>query len=106
MVQQRRFRNVLIAIGFYAIAGGMVGYFAWHAQYGDRGLKAKAAYKIRIAMLQQEFEEVKAERQEWERRVRLLKAASLDRDLLDERARTLLNAAHRNDVVLILPAPR
>ncbi len=38
-------------------------------------------------------------------RVTLLRADNLDRDILDERARTLLNAAHRNDVIVLLPKP-
>ncbi len=32
-----------------------------------------------------------------------LRADNLDRDLLEERARVLLNGAHRNDVIVILP---
>jgi cell division protein FtsB len=106
MVSQRRSRNIFLALGFYALAGGAVGYFTYHAQNGDRGLKAKAGYKIRIAQLQSELETVRQERMDWERRVMLLKAGSLDRDLLDERARELLNYAHRNDVVVILPDAR
>ncbi|MGL5117465.1 MAG: FtsB family cell division protein [Beijerinckiaceae bacterium] len=106
MVSQRRSRNIFLALGFYAVAAAAVGYFAFHAQHGERGLRAKAGYKIRVAQLQVELEQVKQERGDWERRVMLLKAGSLDRDLLDERARELLNYAHRNDVVVILPQGR
>jgi cell division protein FtsB len=106
MVSQRRSRNILLALGFYAVAAAAVGYFTYHAQHGERGLKAKAAYKIRIAQLRAELDDVKQERADWERRVTLLKTGSLDRDLLDERARELLNYAHRNDVVVILPQGR
>jgi cell division protein FtsB len=106
MVSQRRSRNIVLALGFYALAGSAVAYFTYHAQHGDRGLKAKAGYKIRIAQLQAELDQVKQDRADWERRVALLKAGSLDRDLLDERARELLNYAHRNDVVVIVPTTR
>lgn len=103
MITRRRFRNFCIGLGFYAVSGAAVGYFAYHAHHGERGLRAKAEYKIRIAQLDAEMKVIKTERAEWERRVGQLRAESLDRDLLDERARTLLNAAHRNDVVVILP---
>jgi cell division protein FtsB len=103
MVTRRRFQNVVLALGFYALSGAAVGYFAYHAHHGERGLHAKAGYKIRIFELEEETRKVKAERAEWERRVALLRANNLDRDLLEERARALLNTAHRNDVVVILP---
>jgi cell division protein FtsB len=103
MVTRRRFRNVMLALGFYALSGAAVGYFAYHAHHGDRGLHAKAGYKIKIYELEEETRTVKVERAEWERRVALLRAENLDRDLLEERARSLLNAVHKNDVVVILP---
>lgn len=105
MITRRRIRNFCLGLGFYAVAGAAVGYFAWHAHHGERGLHAKAGFKIRIAQLENEMKAVKAERGEWERRVALLRADNLDRDLLDERARALLNAAHRNDLIVLLPKP-
>jgi cell division protein FtsB len=103
MVSRRRIRNTVLALGFYALSGAAVGYFAYHAHHGERGLHAKTGYKIRIAQLEAEIRGVKAEKSEWERRVALLRADNLDRDLLDERARALLNGAHKNDVIVILP---
>jgi cell division protein FtsB len=101
MVTRSRRRFLLFTVAFYAFSAGAVGYFAWHAQHGDRGLKAKSAYKIRIAEVTREIEAVKAERAEWEHRVALLRVDNLDRDLLDEQARRLLNLSHKNDVVII-----
>ncbi len=103
MITRKRVRNILLALGFYALSGAAVGYFAYHAHHGERGLHAKATYKIRIAVLDQELRGVRTEKAEWERRVALLRADNLDRDLLDERARLLLNGAHKNDVIVILP---
>jgi cell division protein FtsB len=103
MITRKRIRNVLLALGFYALSGAAVGYFAYHAHHGERGLHAKANYKIRIAVLDQELRAVRLEKTDWERRVSLLRADNLDRDLLDERARVLLNGAHKNDVIVILP---
>lgn len=103
MITRRRVRNVCLGLAFYALSGAAVGYFAYHAHHGERGLHAKAGYKIRIALLNAEISTVRAERSDWERRVALMRSDNLDRDLLEERARALLNAAHRNDVVVILP---
>jgi cell division protein FtsB len=103
MVTSKRFRTIILALGFYAFAGGAVTYFAYHAHHGARGLHAKTNYKIKIASLQAELRDVKQERTDWERRVNLMNASNLDRDILDERARSLLNLAHKNDVIVILP---
>jgi cell division protein FtsB len=103
---RRRFRIALLALAFYGAAGGVVSYFWWHAHHGDRGLQAKAGHKIRIVELNGEIAAARKEKGDWERRVAQLRAESLDRDLLEERARILLNGAHKNDVIVILPQQR
>jgi cell division protein FtsB len=105
MIIRRRFQTALLTLCFYAAAGGVVGYFWWHAHHGDRGLHAKASYKIRIAELNADIAAARTEKTDWDRRVGLLRAESLDRDILEERARILLNGAHKNDLIVILPAP-
>jgi cell division protein FtsB len=104
MILRRRFRTALLALAFYGAAGGVVSYFWWHAHHGDRGLHAKSVYKVKIAELNAEIAGARRERADWERRVMLMRADSLDRDILEERARVLLNTAHRNDVIVVLPA--
>jgi cell division protein FtsB len=106
MFARRRLRTALLALCFYAAAGGVVSYFWWHAHHGERGLHAKATYKMRIAELNGEIAAARKERADWERRVAQLRAENLDRDLLEERARILLNGAHKNDVIVILPHGR
>jgi cell division protein FtsB len=103
MMTRKRFRTVAMVLAFYGFAGAAASYFMHHAYHGDRGLHAKASYKIKIAELDKEIGKLRSEKAEWERRVALMRAASLDRDLLDERARTLLNVVHKNDVVVIFP---
>jgi cell division protein FtsB len=105
MILRRRFRIALLALAFYGAAGGIVSYFWWHAHHGDRGLHAKSAYKIRIAELNTEISAARRERADWERRVALMRAENLDRDILEERSRVLLNIVHKNDVIVVLPAP-
>ena len=91
MVKSRRLRSVLNTLALYTIAGLVIGYFGVNAYSGSRGLKAKQDLDLQIAQLNGELAVLKAERLVWERRVSLLATASLDPDLLDERARALLN---------------
>ena len=101
MVVKKRARAVLIPLALYAVAAALVGYFVHHAHSGHRGLDAKKALKIQAYHLNQELEGVKAERAAWERRIALLRADGIDRDLLEERARYVLGRVHRNDLVII-----
>ena len=78
----------------------MIGYFGINAYTGNRGLRAKQDLDRQIAELTGELSKLKAERTVWERRVSLLRADSLDPDMLDERARVLLDYADPNDLTL------
>jgi len=101
MVTRMRFRRFVLPLALYIATGAAVSYFSYHAYHGQRGLVAKREYKIRIAELRQELDKVMAEKTALERRVTLLRNDRIDRDLLEERARVILNNANRNDVVVI-----
>ena len=105
MVTRRRLRSVLKALGLYLAAALLIGYFGVNAFTGDHGLNARQNIDQQIAKLSGELAGVKAERVVWERRVSLLKSESLDPDLLDERARALLDYVDTNDLVLKLKRP-
>src|SRR5882762_2435681 len=49
-----------------------------------------------------ELGQAKAERDQWQRRVSLIKSESLDPDMLDERVRALLDYADPRDAILIV----
>ena len=59
-----------------------------------------------IASLSTELAQLQIERGQWQWRIALLKPRGLDPDMLDERARALLDYAHPNDLTLMLDAPR
>lgn len=103
MVIRSRLRSFLIPLVLYVVSGSLVAYFVLQAHQGSRGLEAKRALKIDIYRLNQELAEVKANKAEWQRRIDLLAAEEVDRDLLDERARMVLGRAHANDVVVLIP---
>jgi cell division protein FtsB len=99
MVIRPRIRAFLAALGLYALAALFIGYFGINAYTGNRGILAKQDLDQRIA---DELDAAKAERARWERRVALLKADRLDPDMLDERARQLLDYADPRDVTVLI----
>lgn len=102
MVSRRRARGILTALGLYVLAAAMIGYFWFHAYTGQRGLHAKHEIDQQMAELTAELGRLKAERDHWDRKVALLRSASIDPDMLDERARTLLNLSHPNDLIMMV----
>jgi cell division protein FtsB len=105
MVTRNRFRAVLNALALYTIAALVIGYFGVNAYSGNHGLRAKQDLDQQIEQLGAELSSLRAERANWERRVVLLKPDSIDPDMLDERARALLNYADPRDLTLRLKQP-
>jgi cell division protein FtsB len=103
MVVRRRIRSVVIPLIAYAMAGGLIAYFLHNARIGNRGFDAKQLLKIQIYQVNQELDAARTEIKEWERRVALVRADHVDRDLLEERGRILLGRVHKNDVVVVGP---
>jgi cell division protein FtsB len=100
-----RFRAFIFPL--LALSAG--GYFGYHLQNGDHGLKARADLERRKDVLEGEFAGLRDVRQRIERDVALLAPESLDPDMLDERARAILNLAHGDDLVMMkrrAPDPR
>jgi cell division protein FtsB len=83
-----------------------IGYFAFHAVHGDRGLIAWNNLKLRVEAAQVVLDDTSAERRVLERRVRLLNPRSLDPDMLDERARLMLNVGRDDEIVIFARAPK
>ncbi|GAB4230862.1 MAG: septum formation initiator family protein [Methyloligellaceae bacterium] len=86
-----------------ALCLALSGYFAYHLVNGDHGLESRKRVQARIAALQGELDGLRAVRAKLERDVSLLRAEHLDPDMLDERARAVLNYAHPHDIVILEP---
>jgi cell division protein FtsB len=93
---KRRARGVLLPLLF----SGVCGYFVWHAMHGDRGLIARDIRTQQIAQARIDLARAETEREAMERRVAGLRGDRLDRDMLEERARGLLNLVGRDEVVV------
>jgi cell division protein FtsB len=91
MVTRRRLRTAINALALYTLAALVIGYFGVNAFTGNHGLRARQDLDQQIAELSTELKALRAERANWERRVSLLQPESIDADMLDERARALLN---------------
>ena len=110
MVTRKQLRSVLSAFALYALAALLIGYFGVNAYSGARGLKAKEDIDRQLATLNTELDHLKREHGRWARRIALLKSDDIDPDMLDERARALLDYVEPNDLTLMLdhktpPAP-
>jgi cell division protein FtsB len=83
----------------------ILGYFAYHVVEGDYGLFALGKLRERVDLLEAELQTIRGEREQMERHVALMRPESLDRDMIDERAREALNMADAKDIVIFLAPP-
>ncbi|MEQ8664417.1 MAG: septum formation initiator family protein [Rhodospirillales bacterium] len=89
-----------------ALIGPLIGicaivYFAFHGVHGDRGLMTYWRLQHDIAETRAILEDIESRRLALERRVRLLRPDSLDLDMLEERARLMLNFGYPDDLVIL-----
>jgi cell division protein FtsB len=78
----------------------LIFYFAFHAFTGDQGLLSSGQRNETLSAKTRELAALRAQRQDLEARARLLRDGSLSRDLLEERARSLLGFADPRDYVI------
>jgi cell division protein FtsB len=90
-----------IAVPFMGLARGF--YFLFHIFHGDRGLLAWLKLQKQVAKAVTIAAETNDQKAYLENRVRLLNPGSLDPDMLEERARLMLNFGLNNEVVILDP---
>lgn len=101
MVVKARARAVLFPLALICASALAVAYFLHHAQVGQRGLEAKRELNAQMTQARDDLSSLQRERDEWERRIALVRSDQIDRDLIEEQARTMLGRVHRNDVVIL-----
>lgn len=97
---RKRARQITLPV----LGACVAGYFVYHGVQGDRGIIAWLVLNQQIRDANAAQDELAAERATLERRVALLRPDSLDPDLLEERARVMLNLAHADELVIPLGA--
>lgn len=90
------------------IVGPMIGclavaYFAYHLVNGERSLLAWRHMDGEIVEAESRLGQLKSERETLERRASLLRPDHLDPDMLEERARAVLNFTRPDEVVVLAP---
>jgi len=103
MLNALDFRRGLRTLAPQIFGAAICAYFLYHAVQGDRGLIAWLQLSRELAESQTLLADLSAERATLEHRVSLLRAESLDPDMLEEQSRTMLNFAEPDDRTLLLP---
>jgi cell division protein FtsB len=104
MQVRREFHRRLKSLAAQLVGACIAGYFVYHAVQGDRGILAWLRVSQQLEEAQQALADTAAERAALEQRVSLLSNSSLDLDMLEERARVMLNFSNPDDMVIFLPS--
>jgi cell division protein FtsB len=88
-----RFVMPLITVAFLS-------YFGYHSIHGDFGLRATEMFDRQRTERQARLSELVAQRETLEREVALMSDGSLERDMLDEKARFSLNMSRTDEIVI------
>lgn len=83
-----------------AVTIAFLSYFGYHSIHGDYGLRASQEFERQRIVRSAELTELVAHRQQLERQVELLSDGSLERDMMDEKARYQLNMSRPDEIVI------
>ncbi|MDH3475557.1 MAG: septum formation initiator family protein [Rhodospirillales bacterium] len=81
----------------------LAAYFGYHAIQGDRGILARHRLQQELLDAQSLRQQLTEERAYLTHRVELLRPDSLDSDMLEERARALLNFSRPDEYIVVVP---
>ncbi|MBS27511.1 MAG: septum formation initiator [Alphaproteobacteria bacterium] len=79
----------------------LLAYFSYHMVQGDHGLLSLLQLRTKVEQANALHASLQTEREQLEARVALLRPDNLDPDMLEERARVMLNFAHPNELVIL-----
>lgn len=99
---KKRAKQVILPV----LATAITGYFLYHTVQGERGLFAYGALSEQVRDARVNVEDVRDRRKLLEHSVQLLRPDSLDLDMLEERARAVLNLVDRDDLLIYDSATR
>ena len=93
-----RFAKILFPLSCLTAAG----FFAWTTMHGERGLNQLEERRSKFVELVETLSDEADRRDAFARRVALMRSENLDPDMLDERAREMLEFSHPDDVIVFL----
>jgi cell division protein FtsB len=79
----------------------LLAYLSYHAFVGERGIYTHARLEKEVQTLTKELDRLTGERRNLEHRIALLSPPDIDPDMLDERARAVLNFADPREIMII-----
>jgi cell division protein FtsB len=83
-----------------ALTVAFLSYFGYHSLHGELGLNAGKEFERQRVERQGELAKLVASRKELERQVQLMSDGSLEKDILDEKARYELNVSRADEIVI------
>jgi cell division protein FtsB len=95
LLRFRRF-DILVSLGCIALMAS----FAWYAYKGPRGFDYQATLEQQLVDLGVERDKFHAAKLALEKRVALMRPEQVDRDMLEQLARTELNLALPSEVIV------
>ncbi len=97
-LRESRRRGSQLLVPF--VAACLVSYFAYYTIDGHRGLKSMTRIQSEVSTAEARLDVLQTQRAALENQVGKLRSESIDPDLLDERARAVLNFSKPNDLVI------
>ena len=96
---KKQFKSVAVSVFGVSVTV----YFAFHIFQGERGLLAWWKLQKQVSKARTTAEVTSFQKTYLEKRVRLLAPDNLDPDMLEERARLMLNYGHADEIVILDP---
>lgn len=94
--KKRKFGRLLLP----AVTIAFLGYFGYHSVHGDYGLIAAENFEKQRIVKRRTLDALVVKRVALERQVALLSDGSLERDMIDEKARYQLNVSRPDEIVV------
>lgn len=94
--KKRKFGRLILP----AVTVAFLSYFGYHSLHGDYGLRAAQDFERQRIARSAELVELVGRRERLERQVQLLSDGSLERDMMDEKARYQLNMSRPDEIVI------
>ncbi|MCM2399635.1 septum formation initiator family protein [Rhizobium sp. S153] len=94
--KKRKFGRLVLP----AVTVAFLSYFGYHSVHGDFGLRAAQEFERQRVVRGGELAQLVAQRKQLERQVELMSDGSLERDMIDEKARYQLNMSRPDEIVI------